>query len=222
MTRHDTLHAAFMITFLVTFAAGAPARAAQEKRSDTQGVKETEKFVKEGDDLTHKVGEAKAQVESTLTAYNTLVSGPSKNMKKDYDRLLKELKNMDEKAADARTQAGEMEEAGKTYFAGRATTIAAIQDPQLKAQAEQRLKESQKQHADVLSSLRSAGQSLDPIRKDLNDQIKFLGSDLNPGAAATLAPKAKELNERGRTNFAKADEAINAANTYFNSMRPSK
>jgi hypothetical protein len=67
--------------------------------------------------------------------------------------------------------------------------------------------------------LRSTGEALEPIRKELDDQIKFLGSDLNPSAAASLAPNAKKLNDQGNTVFAKADEAINNANTYFNGLR---
>jgi len=222
MARYTTLYVVFLIGVLAICGGGAAAQTAQSTRSDTQGLKETENFIKEGGDVVHTVAVAKAQVEATLAAYDTLVASPSKNMKRDYGKLLKAVKTMDEKAAAARTQVDEMEEASKAYFAGRAATIATIQDPELRAHAEQRLVESRKQHADVVASLRAAGESLDPVRRDLDDQIKFLGSDLNPGAAASLGPKAKELDERGKANFAKANEAINAANAYFNSMRPSK
>jgi DUF2959 family protein len=219
-------HTRYVLSGVVLLVVSVPAHAtvaSQEPRSETQGIKETEKFIKEGGDVSHAVGVAKAQIESTLAAYNALVSSPAeKNMKRDYGKLLKEMKTMDEKLAEARTQVDEMEQAAKTYFAGRATTIAAIQDPALKAQAEQRLTGSQKQHVDVIASLRSAATSLDPVRKDLDDQIKFLGSDLNPSAAASLAPNAQKLNDRGRENFTKADAAIAAANAYFNSLRPSK
>jgi hypothetical protein len=208
---------------LVVSVAARATSAGQEPRDDKQGIKETEKFIKEGGDVSHAIGVAKAQVQSTLAAYNSLVSSTAdKNMKKEYGKLLKEMKTMDEKTTEARGQVDEMEQAAKVYFAGRTTTIAAIQDPTLKAQAEQRLANSQKQHVDVVASLRSAATALDPIRKELDDQIKFLGSDLNPSAAASLAPNAQKLNERGQTTFAKADEAISAANSYFNSMRPAK
>jgi len=205
------------LVFTASMAAQPPA--APEPRAETQGIKETDKFIKQGGEVAHAVGVAKLQVQNTLASYNALVSSSSKNMKKDYGKLLKEMKEMDEKTAAARTEVGEMETAGKTYFAGRETTIAGIKDPQLKATAQQRLAASQKQHADVLASLRSTGEALEPIRKELDDQIKFLGSDLNPGAAAALAPNAKKLNDQGNTAFAKADEAINNANTYFNALK---
>jgi hypothetical protein len=211
------------VALLLVSIVASTTSAGQEPRDEKQGIKEAEKFIKEGGDVSHAIGVAKTQIQSTLGAYNTLVSSTAeKDMKKEYGKLLKEMKTMDEKTAEARTQVDEMEQAAKAYFAGRSTTIAGIQDPKLKGQAEQRLADSQKQHADVMASLRSAATSLDPIRKELDDQIKFPGSDLNPSAAASLAPNAKKLNDRGQTTFAKADEAISAANAYFNSMRPSK
>jgi hypothetical protein len=200
----------------------AQSPAGPEPRTEKQGIKETEHFIKEGDDVVHAVGVARAQIESTLTAYNALVSTPSKDMKRDYGKLLKEVKEMDEKVDEARKQVDEMNAAGQTYFAGRQATIANIQDPQLKKAAQARLADSEKQHGQVLASLRSARESLEPIRKELEDQIKFLGSDLNPGATTALAPNAQKLNERGKANFAKADEAIASANAYFTAMRPSK
>lgn len=194
----------------------------QDARDQKQGIKETEKFIKKGDEVAQAVNVARTQIETTMTAYNALVSTPSTNMKKDYGKLLKEIKNMDDKVAVARREIDDMQAAGSTYFAGRQATIASINDPELKKQAEQRLADSQKQHADVLAGLRAAGESLEPIRKDLEDQVKFLGSDLNPGAATSLAANAQKLNERGKATFAKTDEAVKAANAYFDAMRPSK
>jgi hypothetical protein len=223
MRTGQTSRAVRLRVFVAALLAAAPlARAAQEPRSETEGIKETEQFIKAGGEVAHAAGVAKNQVQNTLTAYNNLMSTPSKNMKSGYGKLLKEIKEMDEKAADARSQVAEMEAAAKTYFTGRAATIEEIQNPQLKAEAKQRLAESQQEHDRVLAALRSAGESLDPIRQDLNDQVKFLGSDLNPGAAAALTPNAQKLNERGKANFAQVDAAISAADAYFNSMKPSK
>lgn len=223
MRTHERVQSVLIIALAVSSIVAGQVVAGQEPRDDKQGLKETEKFIEEGGDVSQAVGEAKLQLENTLTAYNTLVSNPqSKNMKKDYGRLLKEVKKMDKKAADAQEQIGEMEAAGKSYFDGRATTIAQIQNPQLKEEATQRLDDSRNRHTQVIASLRSAGDSLAPIRKELGDQIKYLGSDLNPSAAATLAPNAQKLNDRSKAEFAKADQAITAANTYFSSMRPSR
>jgi len=192
------------------------------QRSDTQGIKEAENFVKAGADLSSAIGKARLQIETTLAAYNGLVSQPTSNMKDDFKKLLSGTKDMDAKVDDARARVAKMEAAGTTYFAGRAATNKQIQDAALAQTAQQRLDENQKEYSGMMASLREAGQSLHELRIEIDNQITFLGSDLTPGAAASIKPQAQSLNERGREVLTKSGESIATANKYFNSMRPSK
>jgi hypothetical protein len=215
-TSTSALTCAFVAALMVSAATG------NAQRSETEGIKETESFVKAGSETSAAVGEAKLRVQNTLGAYNNLVTQPSKDMKGDYKKLLKAVKEMNDKASAARQQVAEMEGSGATYFTGRAATIKNIQNDDLRAQAQQRLAKSQEGFGAVLKALQQVGQSLEPVRKDLADQINYLGSDLTPGATASLKPQAEKLNERGTVAFTAADQAISKANEYFNSMRPAK
>src|SRR5262245_65641734 len=76
------------------------------QRSDTEGIKETENFVKAGEKTSRSISEAKSQVQNTLSAYNSLVTQPSKDMKGDYKKLLKNVKDMNDKVNDARQEIG--------------------------------------------------------------------------------------------------------------------
>jgi hypothetical protein len=192
------------------------------QRSDTQGLKETESFIKTGTETSSAVGKARLQIQTTLASYNGLVSQPSSDMKNDFKKLLSGTKDMDAKVDDARARVAKMETAGNTYFAGRAANNKQIQDVALLQTAQQRLDENQRQYATMLVSLREAGQSLQELRIDLDNQITFLGSDLTPGAAASIKPQAQTLNERGLLALGKVDQAIAAANKYFDSIRPTK
>jgi hypothetical protein len=164
----------------------ASAQQARE-RSRTEGLRETDRFIRSGEQTTAAVGAAKTEVERTLTAYNTLVSQPSK-------------------AADV-------------YYRGRGLTIKDIQDQELQSQAQQRMAQNQKDFDGVLTALREAGSALEPVRKQLNDQIIFLGSDLNPSATASLRPQAEKLNANAAEVFARTDAAIARATAFFNALR---
>jgi hypothetical protein len=96
--------------------------------------------------------------------------------------LLEAAKETDEKVDDARERVGTMEAAGTTYFTGRAASIKDIQNTELRDQAQLRLDANQNEYANILASLREAGQSLQTLRTDLNNQITYLGSDLTPSA----------------------------------------
>jgi hypothetical protein len=192
------------------------------QRSETEGIKETESFVKAGTDTSSAVSQGKMQVQKTLDAYNTLVTQPSKDMKGDYKKLLAAAKDTDQKVDDARERVTSMEAAGTTYFTGRAATIKDIQNTELRDQAQLRLDENQKDYAAILESIREAGQSLHTLRTDLDSQITYLGSDLTPTAMTSLKPQAQKLNDRGAQVLAKAEQAIAATNKYFDSMKPAK
>ena len=192
------------------------------QRTDTEGIKETENFVKAGGKTSKSIADAKAEIQNTLNAYNALVTQPSKDMKGDYKKLLKTVKNMSEKVASARQEVTSMQTVGSTYFTGRAGALKNIQDAGLRDQAQKRLDQNQKSYSGVLTSFQDAGQTLEPLRKDLADQITYLGSDLTPGGTASLKPQAEKLNQRGTDVFAKIDHALDTANAYFNSMRPAK
>jgi hypothetical protein len=199
----------------------APLAAAQPtaERSRTQGLKETDRFVKAGGKTTEAVANAKLQIQRTLDSYNALVTQPSKNMKGDYKKLMKSTDSMNDRLAEARQKIEEMQKAGDIYFSGRAETLQNIQDPQLQKTAKERLAGSQKEFGGVLQALRGAGDALEPFRKELADQTTFLGSDLTPSAMEALKPNASKLNARGSEVFATVDKALETANSYFEGLK---
>jgi DUF2959 family protein len=213
----SALIAASLVTPSLAARQAAPAQT--EERSRTQGLKETDRFVKAGGNTSEAVANAKLQTQKTLDAYNALVTQPTKNMKGDYKKLMKSLDSMNDRVSEAHQKVEAMQQAGATYFAGRSETIKNIQDPQLRERASQRLGESQKEFSGVLKALREGADALEPFRKELADQITYLGSDLTPSAMESLKPNAEKLNAHGKEAFGKADAAIASANSYFQGLR---
>jgi hypothetical protein len=178
--------------------------------------------VKAGEKTSRTIGDAKSHIQNTLNAYNTLVTQPSKDMKGDYKKLLKAVKDMNDKVTDAREEVTKTQTVGSTYFSGRAASIKNIKDADLRDKAQKRLTENQTAYSGVLTSFQQAGQTLEPLRKDVADQITYLGSDLTAGGTASLKPQAEKLNQQGTDLFGKIDRALETANSYFNSLRPAK
>jgi Protein of unknown function (DUF2959) len=215
-------HAATVILTVVLLTPLVGAAQQAPERSRTQGLKETDRFVKAGEGTSAAVGTAKLQTQKTVDAYNALVTRPSTNMKGDYKKLMKSMDAMNDRATEATAKIDQMQAAGDVYFAGRAETIKAIENQELRERAEQRLSDNQKQFAAVLQSLKEAGQALEPFRKDLADHIKYLGSDLNPSAMASLKSDADKLNAQGAELFSRADKAIADAHAYFQGLKSSQ
>jgi hypothetical protein len=143
-------------------------------------------------------------------------------MKGDYKKLMGAVDDMNEEVADARLEITNMRAKGDTYFTGRDTTNKAIQDQTLQSSAAARLATSRKEFDTVLASLREAGDALEVFRKDLADQITFLGSDLTPTAMTALKPAADKLNKQGDEALAKIDAANAALRAYLDGLKASQ
>ena len=196
----------------------APLAAAQApERSPTQGLKETHVSSRPG--VPRPVSrDAKLQIQRLSTP--TTRSSPSlTDMKGDYKKVMKSVDSMNKRVGVARQKIGEMQKAGEVYFSGRAETIEGIKDPRRLEQAKRRLGSTQKEIDGVLTALRETGDAFEPFRKDLADQITFLGSDLTPSAMTALKPNADKLNARGAELFSRADKAHTGANTYFQGLK---
>jgi hypothetical protein len=222
MHRQNSRAGTLLVSVLVLAPLVAATQQPTAERSRTQGLKETDRFVKAGGVTTEAVSSAKLQTQKALDAYNMLVTRPSTNMKGDYKKLLKAMDAMNDRATEATMKIDQMQAAGDTYFAGRSETIKDIQNPELHDRAQQRLSENQKQFAGVIQSLKEAGQALEPFRRDLADHIKYLGSDLTPSAMTSLKPDADKLNAQGTELFSRTDKAMADANAYFQSIKSSQ
>jgi hypothetical protein len=221
MTRASgVLLTALLAAPVLAGAQAAPAQTAE--RSRTQGIKETDRFVKAGNNAHASIANARVEAKHTLDMYNRLVTQPSKNMKGDYKKLMGAMDDLKEEVADARLEITHMRENGDTYFAGRETTNKGIGDPQLQTAAATRLAGSRKDLETVLTSLRAAGESLEEFRKELADQVTFLGSDLTPSAMTALKPAADKLNTQGDDALGRIDAANAALKTYLDGLKASQ
>ena len=220
-SRVSPIPAAVTLSMLMMTVTVAGQTSQTAERSRTQGLKETDKFVKAGVSTSQALTNGKTQLQKTLDSYNALVTQPSKDMKGDYKKLIKSSDSMNDKVAEAREKVEAMQKTGDTYFSGRAESIKGIQDPELQKQAQQRLAANQQEFGGVLASLRDAGGAMEPLRKQLADQITFLGSDLTPSAMTSLKPQADKLNAQGAEVFSKIDQAIAKASAYFQGLKAS-
>lgn len=185
----------------------------------SEGVKQGEKFAKAGGEVLVAIAEARRDVDATVTAYNTLVKKPSKDVKGDYKKLQKALEKSNESAAKVKPLIDAMNVESDAYYKIWSGQVANISNTELRSLGEQRIAGSRAEYSGILSGLRASGDALGPFVKDLNDQINFLGSDLRPEALASLSGNATTLNSKAGGVFLRTDDVVKAANAYFAPLR---
>jgi hypothetical protein len=55
--------------------------------------------------------------------------------------------------------------------------------------------------------------------KALQDQVTYLGHDLNPGAVTSLKPEADKLNAQAKELYSAIDKTTDAANSNISQLR---
>jgi ribosome-associated translation inhibitor RaiA len=103
-------------------------------------------------------------------------------------------------------------------FASWQSSTSAIQSPELREKSEARLKKSRERFAEIQTAGQAASDLYTPFMKTLQDQVTYLGHDLNPGAVTSLKPEADKLNASATELYAAIDKVTTAANNNINRL----
>jgi hypothetical protein len=184
-----------------------------------EGLKQTENFIKKGEQTMKAIGDARQQLERTLATYNAIIDGKTPDSKASYKDLGKAVKDTEDRAADVTKRKEEMDAEAEKLFASWKESLAGIGTPELAKRSEERLQGTRDRHAKIAAAGQQARSEYDGFLLGLKDQITYLGHDLNPSAIASLKPDAAKLNERAKKMFERLDSTVAAANSSLDAMR---
>jgi hypothetical protein len=185
-----------------------------------QGVKEVQQLVKRANSTVSAINDTKMQLQKTMAAYDEVLAPETKDRRGAYKKLQKEMANTEKKRATAAQKSQEMNTQADTVFKSWEGSTADIQNADLRARSEERLSQTKTRFAEIRSSGQQAVELYGPFMKSLQDQVTYLGSDLNAGAVASLAPDAAKLKARADELYAAIDKTTAAANSNIVALKP--
>jgi len=200
------------VAVVLVFAIGA--------RAQDQGVKQVEQLTKKAGATVEAIGNTKIQLMKTLDVYNSLMSDSATDRKDLYKKLQGEMEKTDKRRTEIITRVDEMKMDADTLFKSWADSTAAIGDADLKKRSEERLTKTKATWAQVGTVGQKASDLYGPVMKAFQDQVTYLGHDLNPSAVASLKPEASKVNQQVQDLGKKIDDTIAAANTAISALRP--
>lgn len=183
------------------------------------GVRQTERLAKKADDLIDEVEKAQAQVRATLTAQRNLVFGAAADLRKPYRALDKEIGRTEKRREAVRRSADQAKAESTDYFRAWAGSLPLIEDDDLRARSEERLRDSRARFDGIVEAGRRAAGAYEPFLGRLRDQWNYLGHDLNPSGIESLRPDAQKLAEEGDLLLAEIDDSLRQAREYVASIR---
>jgi hypothetical protein len=155
-----------------------------------------------------------------MDVYNSLMAEDAKDRKSLYKKLQSEMESTEKRRAAISMRADEARTEADILFKSWADSATAISDPALRKKSEERLSKTKASYSQIGAAGREASDAYGPVMKTLQDQVTFLGHDLNPSAVASLKTNAAKLNSEVADLVKKIDATITTANTSINNLRP--
>jgi hypothetical protein len=155
-----------------------------------------------------EIQSAREQVSRTITSLDSLINaqvGDLRPLFADFNTQVTQLEKDKEAAASRVIQ---MQADNKAYFASWAQDVAAISDPTMKAQSQQRLEETYKNYQQVEKSLLKVRDAYLPMSSKLKDFQVALNQDLSPSGVAGLKPSYAKVRQEAITLQGTMREAL--------------
>jgi alanyl-tRNA synthetase len=184
------------------------------------GVKQIELLIKKATAAVKAVDDTKLQIQKTMDAYNLVVAPETTNRKSAFGKLQKEMDATKKKQAAIGVRGGEASAEADILFKGWQASTSAISDAGLRAKSEQRLAASQARVAEIQADNRRADELYATFMKALEDQVTFLGHDLNASAVESLKPESAKLNTQASELYAAIEKATSSATAAIAALSP--
>jgi uncharacterized protein YhaN len=208
------IYTAFALATALVLASAGPALAQDE------GVKQIQQLVKRANSTVGAINETKLQLQKTMAAYDVVLAPDTKDRRGAYNKLQKEMADTEKKRAQVAERAKEMNSQADAVFKSWEGSTAAISNPELRKRSEDRLAQTKERFGGIRDSGQQATELYGPFMKSLQDQVAFLGNDLNASAVASLAPDAAKLKASASELYAAIDKTTAAANANIAALKP--
>jgi hypothetical protein len=189
-------------------------------RSQDEGVKQVEQLAKKAGATVEAIANTKVQLMKTMDVYNGLMADGATDRKGAYKKLQSEMQATEKRRSEITLKADEMKAEADALFKSWTDSMAAISDADLRKRSEERLVKTKASFAEIGTVGQKATELYGPVMKALQDQVTYLGHDLNPTAVASLKPNAAKLNDDAKELAKRIDDTITTANTAISALRP--
>lgn len=159
--------------------------------------------------------EAQEQFRDALEQFQAVTGHDGGELEERYERLRDAYDRSESQAKEVRDRIDKVENVALALFDEWEAELDQYDDAELRRQSERRLQETRREVQSLLSVMRRAESSLEPVLVKLNDRVLYLKHNLNAAALAGLDASLPELerdverlvNEM-QTSIAQADRFI--------------
>ncbi len=177
------------------------------------------------DILVDRVGEARdsqeaaqVQFKSALEQFGSVVTLKDTDLKKAYEKLDKEYRKCVSAADDVSTRIDKIENVSEALFDEWKDELEEYENKELQASSKKQLQQTQSRYKKMLSTMKTAEKSMEPVLRTFHDNVLFLKHNLNAQAIGSLQSEFSSLEKDIDGLIQKMNTAIEHSNTFIAQM----
>ena len=162
--------------------------------------------------------EAKEQFASALDEFLSLPDVDAGDLEAKYRTLKAELDRSEDRADDVRDRIASVERVAGALFKEWERELDEYESDALRDASASQLRETRALYDRLISKMRRAEQSMDPVLAAFRDQVLFLKHNLNARAIASLSESFGSLESQIGTLIREMEASIEEANAFIDEM----
>ncbi|MEJ2535073.1 MAG: DUF2959 domain-containing protein [Gammaproteobacteria bacterium] len=185
---------------------------------ESLGIEKREILVDRVEDAKDAQEDASEQFASALDQFRSVVAFDGGDLEKLYDRLNGEYEDSVARAEAVSERIDAVEDVAGDLFEEWATELEAYSKPELRRQSEALLRDTRSRYTQLMSAMRRAEASMEPVLESFEDQVLFLKHNLNARAIGALRNELDSIERDTASLIAEMQRAIAEADAFIQSM----
>ncbi|HIQ37481.1 MAG TPA: DUF2959 domain-containing protein [Desulfocapsa sulfexigens] len=157
------------------------------------GVHKRDILVDRVEDGRDSQATAQKQFKSALEQFDSVVKLEETDLKKAYDKLNKEYEKSKKAADNVSTRIDKIESVAKALFKEWRSELKQYESKELRRSSEKQLKATKVRYNDMIASMKTAEQTMEPVLRIFHDNVLFMKHNLNAQAIGSLQSEFANL-----------------------------
>jgi len=184
------------------------------------GIHKRDLLVGNVEDTRDAQKEAQEQFQDALERFGSVVNIEETGLKKAYKRLKSEYDDSVDAAEEVSDQIAEVEEVANDLFQEWSDENKQYSDANLRRDSERQLKSTRGRYGEMLSSMKQAEQSMQPVLSTLHDNVLYLKHNLNAQAVGSLRTTFDNLEVDIERLIQQMNQSIERSNAFIANLKP--
>ncbi len=190
--------------------------------ASTAGYKQADKTGAGIAEFREEIVNAKQAIDETVQALDAIAVSANTDPRAAYQRFSKSVSNLESASAKAQKRGQAMKEQGQAYFAQWEKQLAEVQNPEIRALAQQRKAKLSTTFDSIKRLTEPLKAQFDPWMSDLKDLQKYLSNDLTIAGVDAARPLFTKTKTSGLAVQKSMDELVAELNAVSAAVTPAK